>query len=155
MRLERKEPKMLIIGCDYQPSLQQIAEDGIVPARRIFEALQHFRETRMRIENYLACAVRDQIDAHIESSNDCPCHLTRGGRSLMRPIIESFGWDRIQDVPGQVVFNFEPLPVEVQRADSSVIRHCFFQKSARSARVEDSPYSLWRTSRKNIPAAVH
>ena len=28
MRLERKEPKMLIIGCDYHPSLQQIAEDG-------------------------------------------------------------------------------------------------------------------------------
>jgi hypothetical protein len=55
------------------------------------------------------------------SSNDRPGNLTGRGRAFMRPILEFAGRNRLQNVPGKVVLNFEALLVEFRRVWSGVI----------------------------------
>src|SRR5215467_6121079 len=95
----------------------------------------------MRITNCVAEALRNHIDTRIKSSNDRPGNLTGRGRAFMRPIIEFAGRNRLPNVLGMVVLNFEALHVEFQRARSGVIWHCFSPERARSA-TEDAPASM-------------
>jgi hypothetical protein len=72
-----------------------------------FEALQYFRETWMRISANLAGALRGNINSNIKSPNDCPGDFIERKEPPMRAIVEFVGRNRLQDVPGQIIFNFD------------------------------------------------
>src|ERR1700722_8059678 len=108
----------------------------------------------MRITNYVAGAVRDHIDTHMEASNDRPDNLTGRGRPFMGPIVEFVGRNCLQNVPGEVVFNFETVLIELQRTGSGATWHGFSPESAGSAAAWDSPYNPLQSYRRNIPAAA-
>jgi hypothetical protein len=116
------------------------APQGSVATGRILESPAYFRHGWMRITNYVAEALRNHIDTHIKSSIVQP-NLTGRGRAFMRPIIEFAGRNRLPNVLGKVVLNFEVLHVEFQRARSGVIWHCFSPERARSA-TEGAPASM-------------
>lgn len=87
---------------------------------RILEALEYFRKAWMRGTSYIAGGLGGNIDPHIESSNDRPGNLTDRGGPFMRPIIEFIGWDSFQNIPSEIVLNFETDLVEFQRAVADV-----------------------------------
>ena len=68
----------------------------------------HSRATRPRIRNWPILA-QARSEHKVPGRSSMPSHPS--GRPLMWAVAEFAGRNCIQDVPGQVVFNFEALPV--------------------------------------------